>query len=537
MAVSCHHRAALSLISYLFSLISHCQVEGVHQAQKRGQVRALRPGQIDGAGLGPVFHHIDRVGEVALHIAERHRRQAAEQVIARLDGEIDPALGVDQPIQMGNGRLVQTLGAVRGGNGHLLAVSAGGEGAAAEAALPALGDVDTVSAVGAFHTAGVAGGNHGLAALRQDQTGEDGGGAGPVNGVLRLEGARLVAGEDAGAVQKIDLAGIIGVLVHVGQVADPVDAGELGGGQRPGKEPRHIRPGGGGGVVFILAPGQNSLFQGVIDGVLVPGLAVGGGHRVALIDGAGLGRHVDGLGQGQLAVGVEHAAALAVDEPQLHRLPDIRGIPGGVGHVGEGGIGHRRGEGRHTRGQRGRRQRQRQCGSTQRTKHTIHEKGSSFEVVVEVLVVFYLHLFPLERVLFCRPRRAAGSFPHFAQVFHIRQGKILVRFFGKWYTLREFGRKEVAGMEQVLFLMAAIWLAAVNLAGFILMGVDKSRAKRDAWRIPEKTLFLTAILGGSVGAIAGMFFFHHKTRHWYFRFGLPAILVVQLVAVGWLLSR
>ena len=85
--------------------------------------------------------------------------------------------------------------------------------------------------------------------------------------------------------------------------------------------------------------------------------------------------------------------------------------------------------------------------------------------------------------------------------------------------------------------MAAIWLAAVNLAGFILMGVDKSRAKRDAWRIPEKTLFLTAILGGSVGAIAGMFFFHHKTRHWYFRFGLPAILVVQLVAVGWLLSR
>ena len=92
-------------------------------------------------------------------------------------------------------------------------------------------------------------------------------------------------------------------------------------------------------------------------------------------------------------------------------------------------------------------------------------------------------------------------------------------------------------MEQVLFLMAVIWLAAVNLAGFILMGVDKSRAKRDAWRIPEKTLFLTAILGGSVGAIAGMFFFHHKTRHWYFRFGLPAILVVQLVAVGWLLSR
>lgn len=92
-------------------------------------------------------------------------------------------------------------------------------------------------------------------------------------------------------------------------------------------------------------------------------------------------------------------------------------------------------------------------------------------------------------------------------------------------------------MIQVLWKAAVIWLAAANAAGFILMGVDKSRARRDAWRIPEKTLFLTAIVGGSVGAIAGMFYFHHKTKHWYFRFGLPAILVAQLAVAGWLLSR
>lgn len=92
-------------------------------------------------------------------------------------------------------------------------------------------------------------------------------------------------------------------------------------------------------------------------------------------------------------------------------------------------------------------------------------------------------------------------------------------------------------MQKLLLLAALIWLLAVNLCGFILMGVDKSRAKRDAWRIPERNFFLTALLGGSAGAIAGMFFFHHKTKHWYFRFGLPAILVLQLIAAVWLTRR
>lgn len=75
--------------------------------------------------------------------------------------------------------------------------------------------------------------------------------------------------------------------------------------------------------------------------------------------------------------------------------------------------------------------------------------------------------------------------------------------------------------------MLMIYLTIANLLSFALMGIDKRRAVRDAWRIPERTLFLSAILGGSIGAIAGMLFFHHKTRHWYFRFGMPAILILQ----------
>ena len=76
-----------------------------------------------------------------------------------------------------------------------------------------------------------------------------------------------------------------------------------------------------------------------------------------------------------------------------------------------------------------------------------------------------------------------------------------------------------------------IYLAVVNLAAFALMGVDKRRAERGAWRIPERTLFLPAILGGSPGAILGMQVFRHKTRHRQFAVGIPLILLVQLVIV------
>ena len=76
-----------------------------------------------------------------------------------------------------------------------------------------------------------------------------------------------------------------------------------------------------------------------------------------------------------------------------------------------------------------------------------------------------------------------------------------------------------------------LYLAAVNAAAIILMGMDKARAKRRAWRIPEKTLFLCAILGGSAGSWIGMYLFHHKTKHWYFVLGMPLILILQ-AAIG-----
>lgn len=82
--------------------------------------------------------------------------------------------------------------------------------------------------------------------------------------------------------------------------------------------------------------------------------------------------------------------------------------------------------------------------------------------------------------------------------------------------------------------MPVLYLVLINLAAFLLMGIDKFRARRELWRIPEKVLFGSALLGGSVGAIAGMFFFRHKTRHLSFRLGLPVILLLQIVLYIWL---
>ena len=77
-----------------------------------------------------------------------------------------------------------------------------------------------------------------------------------------------------------------------------------------------------------------------------------------------------------------------------------------------------------------------------------------------------------------------------------------------------------------------IYLVLINLAAFMSFGIDKSRARNHAWRIPEKTLFLLAAVGGSIGALLGMFFFRHKTRHLSFRIGLPVILLVQIAAAA-----
>ena len=71
--------------------------------------------------------------------------------------------------------------------------------------------------------------------------------------------------------------------------------------------------------------------------------------------------------------------------------------------------------------------------------------------------------------------------------------------------------------------------------GFALMGIDKYKAKKRAFRIPEATLFIVAIIGGSIGSIIGMYAFRHKTRHWYFVYGMPAILILQILLIALLL--
>ncbi len=76
-----------------------------------------------------------------------------------------------------------------------------------------------------------------------------------------------------------------------------------------------------------------------------------------------------------------------------------------------------------------------------------------------------------------------------------------------------------------------VYFAAVNITGLCLMGLDKYKAKKQAWRIPESTLFIMAIIGGSIGCILGMYAFRHKTRHWYFVYGMPAILLLQIALI------
>ena len=74
-----------------------------------------------------------------------------------------------------------------------------------------------------------------------------------------------------------------------------------------------------------------------------------------------------------------------------------------------------------------------------------------------------------------------------------------------------------------------LYLLIVNAAAFLLFGYDKKLAKQQKWRIRERTLFISAIIGGSFGAILGMRVFHHKTRHPQFAIGLPMILLLQII--------
>ena len=81
----------------------------------------------------------------------------------------------------------------------------------------------------------------------------------------------------------------------------------------------------------------------------------------------------------------------------------------------------------------------------------------------------------------------------------------------------------------MLLKILGIYLFIINAIGFILMLVDKIKARKNLWRIPEKVLFLSAILGGSIGSLLGMYVFRHKTKHFSFILGMPHILAIQIV--------
>lgn len=77
----------------------------------------------------------------------------------------------------------------------------------------------------------------------------------------------------------------------------------------------------------------------------------------------------------------------------------------------------------------------------------------------------------------------------------------------------------------------AIYFIAVNITAFAMMGVDKKKAVRHEWRIPEARLFGSALLGGGMGAVIGMYVFRHKTRHWYFVVGMPLIIILNFAII------
>lgn len=79
-----------------------------------------------------------------------------------------------------------------------------------------------------------------------------------------------------------------------------------------------------------------------------------------------------------------------------------------------------------------------------------------------------------------------------------------------------------------------LYLLIINAISLLLMLVDKRKAQKNLWRIPERTLFTAALFGGSIGCILGMYLFRHKTRHWYFVLGMPAILLLQLSLLWYL---
>ena len=78
------------------------------------------------------------------------------------------------------------------------------------------------------------------------------------------------------------------------------------------------------------------------------------------------------------------------------------------------------------------------------------------------------------------------------------------------------------------------YLIVINIVTFVVYGIDKLKAKQGSWRISEATLLIFAVIGGSIGALLGMKVWRHKTMHKKFKYGLPLILIIQIILIGYL---
>ena len=90
---------------------------------------------------------------------------------------------------------------------------------------------------------------------------------------------------------------------------------------------------------------------------------------------------------------------------------------------------------------------------------------------------------------------------------------------------------KIIGLRNII-----IYLIIINIIGFFAMGIDKFKAKRGSWRIPENTLFMFTILGGGIGTITGIYIFRHKTKKKKFTIGMPAILILEILIVVYLIK-
>jgi len=86
--------------------------------------------------------------------------------------------------------------------------------------------------------------------------------------------------------------------------------------------------------------------------------------------------------------------------------------------------------------------------------------------------------------------------------------------------------KNIFTMQNII-----IYLIIINIIGFLVMYIDKQKAKKGKWRIPEKTIFIITVLGGGIGTISGMYAFRHKTQKLHFKIGLPTITILEIIGV------